>query len=58
MHKGHSGASMGGRQEISPNRAKNRAKKRRAQDRAWKAKNGPVTISFRKPVDNPVDDTP
>lgn len=40
---GHTGTSMGG-SEMSPRRRKSQAARRRAQERRWAAKSGPVTV--------------
>jgi hypothetical protein len=52
MQKGHTGTSLGGT-EQSPARRKRQAAKRRAEERRWAAKSGPVTV--RKIGDPPED---
>lgn len=44
MHKGHSGASLGGRIEQSPARAKRRRKQLQAEERRWAKMAGPVEV--------------
>jgi hypothetical protein len=49
--KGHWGASLGGRIELSPKARKRANKRRKAQEKAWRAKNGPVRAYRLDPSD-------
>lgn len=42
--RGHSGTSLGGRIERSPKSARVYAARRRAEERAWQERNGPVVL--------------
>lgn len=42
-HKGHFGTSMGGYSTISKNKKKRMDRARRAEERKWQQKSGPVT---------------
>jgi hypothetical protein len=48
------GVSMGGI-EVSPERARRAAQRRRAQERRWARKSGPVTVRFDPSVIRPKD---
>jgi hypothetical protein len=56
------GTSMGGL-EVSPDRARRAARRRRRQEKAWARKCGPVTVRFdpsvmRKPPEQIASDAP
>lgn len=50
--KGIQGGSLGG-YELSPARKKRNAARKRAQEKRWQSKNGPVIVT-RKDDDDPV----
>jgi hypothetical protein len=52
---GHWGTSLGGRLELSPERRKRDAARRRRQEKAWASKSGPVHVSKRPDVSDDVD---
>lgn len=52
MNKGRIGTSS--TTSLSPERQKRNRRRRAAQDKFWKSKNGPVT-SYRIPVERPSD---
>jgi len=35
--------------EVSPNKAKRIAKRRREEEKLWRSKNGPVIVSYTEP---------
>jgi hypothetical protein len=53
---GNRGASLGGL-EVTPDRRKREAKRRKRQEQAWAAKAGPVTVAFDPSLVKPPTDT-
>ena len=47
---GQSGASLGGRTEMSPERKKRAAAKRKREEKRWAKRSGPVTVRFVDPA--------
>ena len=51
MKRGHQGGTLGGRQELSPQRRRRRKSAREREERKWAASSGPVTTKKAVPVD-------
>lgn len=52
MKRGHRGGSLGGRQELSPQRRRRRKNAREREERKWAARSGPVTTKNAVPVES------